>query len=504
MKTRKQTLDRRQFLDTIGAASALTILPRHVLGGSRYVPPSDRINLAQIGCGTQSLRQVNGGLLPREDLQVTCVCDPNRDSANYVDWSPDENRKTIRDLLGDPSWGAQDRGIRAGREVSRQIIEAYYGQRKRSGTYGGVRAYADFRELLDQETDIDAVVVITPDHTHATIAIAAMEKGKAIVMHKPVSNVVHEVRRAVAMSRRDGAVSHLLAYGDDADHHKVEAWLEAGVIGPVREVHNWTSRPFWPQGWRDYPTDRPPVPDGFDWDLWLGPEPDRPYHPTYTFALYRGWYNYGGGCLADMGNYSLWPVYRMLDLDIPTSVEARANTVAYVDERNVSTFRLSQVAYPMAGTIHFRHAAREDRPSVDVFWYEGGIKPRTPDELYEAGEDLDSEGMLFVGDRGKILCDFRGTKPRLLPERRMREVEDLAAPDDLEIVDSDEEWINAVRRGTASRGSFDAVAALAESTALAGVAFRMAGQRLDWDAKRMTCSNVPDANKHLRREYRPG
>ncbi|MPY89958.1 MAG: gfo/Idh/MocA family oxidoreductase [Luteitalea sp.] len=504
VRSRKDSLDRRQFLDRIGVASALTILPRHVLGGPGHVAPSDRINLAQIGCGTQSTRQVNGRLLTREDLQFTCVCDPNTDSTNYVDWSRDENRKIIRRLLGDPSWGARDPGIRGGREVSRQIIETYYGRGNRSGSYGGVRAYADFRELLDREADIDGLVIITPDHTHAAIAIAAMQKGKAAVMHKPVSNVLHEVRRTIAVSRQDGVVSHLLAYGDHADHHKLDAWLKAGVIGPIREVHNWTSRPFWPQGWLDYPTETPAVPEGFDWDLWLGPEPHRAYHPSYTFALYRGWYNYGGGCLADMGNYSLWPVYRLLDLGVPTSVEARCNTVAFVNEENVSNHRLSQVAYPIAGTLHFRHSARGDRPPVEVYWYEGGIRPRTPEELYDAREDLDAEGMMFVGDSGKILCDFRGTEPRLLPESRMREVEGVTTPDDLEVVDSDDEWINAIKQGGRSRGSFDAVAALAESTALAGVAFRMGGQRLDWDAQTATFSNVPEANAYLKREYRPG
>jgi predicted dehydrogenase len=504
MSTSKEPIDRRRFLQELGAVSAFTILPRHVLGGPGYTAPSDRLNLAQIGCGTQAIRQVNGGLLRREDLQFTCVCDPNTDSTNYVDWSRNGNRDTVRRLLEDPSWGEHDEGIRGGREVSRRIIEAYYGKQRRSGNFQGVRAYADFRELLDRETDIDGVIVITPDHTHAAISIAALQKGKAAISHKPVSNVLYEVRRAVAAARPAGAITHLLAYADHPDHHKLHAWLRAGAIGELREVHNWTNRPFWPQGWLSYPSETPPVPAGFNWDLWLGPEPHRPYHPSYTFALYRGWYNYGGGCFADMGNYSLWPIHRMLGLGVPVSVEGACNTVAFVDADGVSRWRLSEVAYPVAGTIHFRHAASGERGPVDVYWYEGGMKPPKPEALRAAGEPLPTEGMLLVGGDGAILCSFLGREPRLLSASRMAEVEGLGAPDGLQIVDADEEWIGAIKQGRKSRGSFESVAALAEATALASIAYRVAGKRLDWDAETTTFTNAPEANRHLRREYRPG
>jgi predicted dehydrogenase len=503
MSSPDRPIGRRQFLQGAATVSAFTILPRHVLGGPGYVAPSDRLNLAQIGCGTQAIRQVNGGLLTREDLQFTCVCDPNTDSTNYADWSRNGNRDTVRRVLEDPSWGANDAGIRGGREVSREIIERYYGRANRSGSYGGVRSYADFRELLDRESDIDGVVVITPDHTHAAISVAAMRKGRAAIVHKPVSNVLHEVRRVVGTAAETGVVTHLLAYREHADYHKLSAWLAAGVIGAVREVHNWTARPYWPQGWLDYPTDTPPVPAGFDWDLWLGPEPHRPYHPNYTFTLYRGWYRYGGGCFADMGNYSLWPIYRMLELGVPTSVTAAANTVAYLDHDNVSRFRLSQVAYPVAGTLHFRHAARGDRPPVEVFWYEGGIKPRLPEEL-PRGEELPNEGMMLVGDGGRILCGFMGTEPRLLPGSRMAAPEGLATPDAGDLVSADDEWIDALKGNGSSRGSFGSVAPLAEATALAGVAFRFAGRRLDWDAAKATFTNLPEADPFLRREYRAG
>ncbi len=495
---RSSTLNRRKFVGGMAAASAFTILPRSVLGGAGFVAPSDRLNVGQIGCGTQGLRQTSAGLVQRDDLQITCVCDPNRDSSNYVDWSRYGNRDTIRELLGDSTWGENDAGIRSGRDVAQEVIERHYGKATPSGNYSGVRSYADFREMLSQESDLDAVVIITPDHTHATISIAALDRGIAAISHKPVSNVLHEVRRTIEAAERSTAPSHLLAYSDHPDRHTLESWIKSGAIGNVREVHNWTARPFWPQGWLDRPTERPPMPDGFDWELWLGPEPSRPYHPNYTFALYRGWYDYGGGCFADMGNYSLWRIYRILNLGAPSAIEAHANTIAYVDEENVSRFKISEVAYPMAGTIRFTHPARDGRPPVDVYWYEGGIKPQTPIELREKGEVLEGEGMLIVGEEGKILGNFHGRNPRILSENGGRRAAQV------EVIDGTDEWINAVKNGTKSPGSFESVAPLAEATALAGVAYRRSGRRLEWDSANLTISNDPEANKFVRRTYRPG
>ena len=159
----------------------------------------------------------------------------------------------------------------------------------------GIRTYEDFREMLEKETDIQGVVDITPDHQHGAINIAALRKGKAAISHKPVASVLHEVRRTIEAARASAAPSHLLAYSNTPDRHTLAAWIQAGVIGHVREVHNWTNRPFWPQGMQAYHASGPTVPEGFNWTLWQGPEPDRPYHPSYTFAVYRGWYAYGTG-----------------------------------------------------------------------------------------------------------------------------------------------------------------------------------------------------------------
>ena len=494
---------RRRFLEAVAATSALTIVPRRVLGGRGYRAPSDMILLAQVGCGTQAQRQVNTGFVARKDLQFVAVVDPNKDSQDYVDWEEGGNRGRIRRFLEEPTWGEGDTGIRAGREVARQIMETYY---KKQDRPGGIRAYEDYREMLEKEIDIQGIVNITPDHQHAGINIAALKNGKAAIAHKPVATVPYELRRTLRAARESSAVSHLLAYSNNADRHTLAAWIKAGVIGTVREVHNWTNRPFWPQGWQEYYKSGPPVPAGFNLGLWQGPEPERPYHPNYTHAVYRGWYAYGAGCLGDMGFYSLWQPYRILNLGVPEFVEARPNNDAFVNEKNVSDGGVvSLVGFPKASTVRWRHPATTSRPSVDTFWYDGGMKPQTPEELYDDNEDLASEGMLFIGDKGKILCDFRGNKPHLVPLSRQRAFEASVVAQDIDTTTPEDEWVNALKNGGKSQGSFEQVEPLAEAVTIANIALRVPYKRLLWDSEKMEFTNSEAANKLVRREqYRQG
>ena len=383
-------------------------------------------------------------------------------------------------------------------------METHY--KKQGRPARGIRSYEDFREMLEKETDIQGVINITPDHQHGPINIAALKKGKAAISHKPVASVLHEVRRTVQAARDSAAPSHLLAYSNSPDRHTLEAWMKCGEIGTIREVHNWTNRPFWPQGMQEYHKSGPPVPDGFNWALWQGPEPDRIYHPAYTFAVYRGWYAYGTGCLGDMGHYSLWQPYRILKLGVPEFVEGRPNNDAYVGDNNVSTGgRVSQVALPKASSMRWRHPATADRPAVDTFWYDGGMKPETPEEVYENGEDLADEGMLIVGDKGKILCDFRANNPRLIPQSRQQAFEGSVAVPEYDKTTAEDEWVNAIKNGKKSKGSFEEVSALAEAVTLANIALRVPYKRLIWDAQKMEFTNSPEATKLIRREqYREG
>jgi hypothetical protein len=497
-------MDRRTFLGGLGAASAFTIVPRRVLGGKGFIAPSDMVVLAQVGCGTQAQRQVNTGMVTRPDLQFVCVVDPNKDTQNYVDWGEWGNRDRIRRFLEDPAWGESDKGIRAGRDVAKEIMETYY--KKQNRPSAGIRSYEDYREMLEKETDIQGVINITPDHQHGSINISALRKGKAAISHKPVASVLYEVRQTLQAARASSAATHLLAYSNSPDRHTLAAWINAGVIGNVREVHNWTNRPFWPQGMQEYHKSGPPVPAGFNWELWQGPEPDRPYHPSYTFAVYRGWYAYGAGCLADMGHYSLWQPYRILNLGVPEFVEGRPNNEAFVNENNVSDGgHVSLVGLPRASTVRWRHPATATRPSVDTFWYDGGMKPQTPEELYEDNEDLADEGMLFIGDKGKILCDFRANRPRLLPKSRQLAFEGSVVAQNIDTTSAEDEWINAIKNSTKSKGCFEQVEPLAEAVTLANIALRVPYKRLFWDAHKMEFTNSPEANAFVRREqYRHG
>jgi hypothetical protein len=493
-------INRRQFL---AAASAFTIVPRRVLGGRGYVPPSDMILLAQVGCGMQSQRQVNTGFVQRPDLQFVAVVDPNRESQNYPDWSNFGNRSRIRQFIDEPAWCEGDDPAfagRGGREVARYIMETYY--KKKNRPSAGIRSYEDFREMLEKETDIQGIVNITPDHQHASINISALKKGKAAIAHKPVALLPHELHRTLDVSKAGKAATHLLAYSNTPDRHQLEAWIKAGVIGTVREVHNWTNRPFWPQGWQEYYKSGPPIPDGFNWTLWQGPALDRPYHPNYTFCLYRGWYDYGSGCLGDMGLYSLWQPYRILELGVPESVEARPNNDAAVNERGVPKGGfVSQIGLPKASTLRWRHPATATRPSVDTYWYDGGNKPPTPDELYDDKEDLADEGMLFIGDKGKILCDFRANKPRLIPQARQKAFEGSLVAKDFDTTSAEDEWVNTLKRGAKdSKGSFEQVAPLAEAVTLAVIALRVPYKRLLWDSAKLEFTNSAEATKLVRRQ----
>jgi len=300
-------IERRRFMGAAIAAGAFTIVPRQVMGGAGYVPPSERINLAHIGMGTQGFKDI-GELLEDPRIQIVSVCDPNKDSNDYIEWGKGGILRKIRSYLGNNSWRRHETGCPGGRDVGKELVELYYAKNRGQEKFSGCSAYADFRELLAEEKDVDAVKVMTPDHLHATIAIAAMNAGKHVAMHKPIANRLVEGRKVLETVRKTGKATHLMAYGSGEANARIVEQINQGVIGDLREVHNWSSRPMWPQ-YQELPTDRPPVPKGFDWQLWLGPERDRPFHPNYTHTVFRGWYDFGGGPMADMGIYSLWQVF---------------------------------------------------------------------------------------------------------------------------------------------------------------------------------------------------
>lgn len=457
------------------AAGAAAVVPRHVLGGSGYVAPSDRLEVACIGVGSQGLR-VMMDLLGRPDIRVTSVCDVNAGSGDYVEWGDGELRRKVQELLGDPTWGESMPGAWAGLQPAREIVERIYD--------GDCSAYVDFRDLLEQEHP-DGVVVCTPDHLHAVISLAALDAGRHVFCQKPMAHSIEEARAMAAAARRTGLATQV-ATGNSAseDTRVLTEWITADVIGPVREVHNWSSRPFWPQG-LETPAESDPVPDYLDWDRWLGPAAYRPYNAAYQPFVWRGWFDFGTSAIGDMGCYSFDTLFRVLDLQAPLKIEASSTPVF-------------PESYPAASVIHFTFPSRWDDP-LTVHWYDGGIKPSAPEEI--GGAELPAEGMLFVGERGKVLCRFNGGDPKLIPQAAM----DAFEPPPKTLPRSPghyDEWIAAAMGGEEEpAANFEFAGQVTEAILLGNIAVR-SGKTLRWDGASVT--EPMEANELLHSTYRDG
>jgi predicted dehydrogenase len=507
----KNSVSRRKFLaKTAVSALGFTIVPRRVLGGIGYVPPSDKLNLAFIGVGAQGFR-VMLHFLKEPDVQGVAVCDVNKSGANYPQWQPHEFCKSVSGLLGASSgwdWLSPDEPIElshtlkvtggvAGREPAQKVVDAYNAASAGtpSGNSRGCAAYSDYRELLEKEKGVDAVVVCTTDHLHAVITAAAMRKRKHVFCQKPLTHTIYEARRIAEITRETGVATQI-AVGNQAseDTRLLCEWIWAGAIGPVREVHNWSSRPFWPQG-LERPKETESIPDGLNWDLWLGPAPTRPYNHVYLPFSWRGWADFGCGALGDMGCYSFDTLFRVLKLEAPTSVEA-STTDRYTE------------TYPMASIIHFNFPARGDMPPVKFTWYDGGLRPPRPEELEDdrpftmEGEDGE-EGLLFVGDKGKILCGFNGSKPRLIPDAKVKAFQ--PPPKTLPRSPGNErEWLDAAKGGKTKPGGNFEFSAMVTETLLLGNVASQTGQKLYWDRANLKVTNSPAADKIIKPDRRPG
>ena len=497
---------RRRFLaQTATAALGFTIVPRRVLGGSGYVSPGNKINMAFVGVGSQGLR-VMLRFLREPDVQGVAVCDPNQGGAGHPQWDRHEFSNSVRKLLGVDSgwdWLSPDDPIQlthslrvtsgvAGREPCRKIVEAYYGAERRSGRYRGCASYADFRELLEKEKDLDAVVVCTTDNLHAVVSAAAMKKGRHVFCQKPLTHTIYEARRIADIARETGVATQIAVANQASEHTRLLCeWIWDGAIGPVRQVVNWSSRPFWAQG-MERPKDAEPVPATLDWDLWLGPAPERPYNRAYAPFVWRGWTDFGCGALGDMGSYSFDTIFRVLKLEAPLSVEASA-TDSY------------QETYPLASIVHYDFPARGNMPPAEFTWYDGGLKPPRPQELEEnrpfKGESEEGdEGLLFIGDQGKILCGFNGAYPRLIPESRMNAYKQ--PPKTLPRSPGNErEWLDACKGSKVKPGgNFEFEGLVTEALLLGNVAIR-ARQRLTWDRANLRV-NSESAQKDVQPERR--
>jgi predicted dehydrogenase len=479
-------LNRRTFVSrTALTGMGLSIIPAHILGGTGVTGPNDKINVALIGAGTQALKMLPEWL-ERDELRLVSVCDPNKESRDY------------------PTWGApqgEEHGVAGGRDVAKRLIDEFYAEQAGKTGYNSVTTYADFRELLEKEKELDAVFILTPDHLHATIALAAMEKGLFVATHKPVSNFMNETRLTCEKVKETGIPTHCFAFQNPKEFYTLNNLISSGAIGKVTELHRWTNRPMWPQG-SPYLPEASPVPEGFDWQLWLGPSADRPYSPLYTHTLFRGWYEFGAGCMADMGYYGFWKDWRILKLGRPDNAEGNKSVTCQIKDYR-SGWIANDVSYPHAANAFWEVPVEGEDRNLDVFWYEGGIKPRTPGALIKNGRKISGEGVMFVGESGSIIADYGYGEPLLFDTGGNIQVIEASDTEGEDLRDENTEMIDAFKGVTPSRGGLDQVQNVAETICLGNLAIRV-DDRLEWDLAQLKVTNNEEANRYVSREYRAG
>lgn len=449
---------RRKFLAGAGAAAAgFTIVPRHVLGGQATPAPSDKLNIAGVGVGGMGGSNLKR-IAPTENIVALCDVDFKR---------------------------------------SEEVFE----------TYPEAKRYKDFRVMFEEQDDIDAVLVATPDHSHTVVAMEAMKRKKHVYVQKPLTHSVSEARLLTETARKYGVVTQMGNQGHSGEGGRLLCeWVWNGAIGPIREAHAWTNRPVWPTGVEaGRPKETPKVPKDLDWDLWLGPAEERPYHPVYHPGKWRAWWDFGTGSLGDMGCHIIDPLFWALKLKYPTKVEAHTSQYwpAFWDRAEVQ-----HEMFPRATVTRYQFPAREDMPEVEVSWWDGGLMPARPKGL-EPGRrmgDLDG-GILLIGECGAIMGNCYGESPRLVPETAMRRyrvprrtIERIpGGPDGHE-----QDWLRAIRGGAPASSNFDYAGPLTEAVLMGNLAVRFPGRELFWDGEGMKVTNDPDANAYVHREYREG
>jgi len=430
---------RRRFLSGSAAAvAAAAIVPRHVVAQSGQTPPSEKLNIAGVGIGGKGY----GDLKEVSTEAITALCDVDA-----------------------------VRGDRAFKQ------------------YPDARRYVDYREMFDKEKDLDGVIVATPDHMHFPIAMAAIKHGLNVYCQKPLTHTVWESRELAQAADEKKVATQMGNQGLAADRvRRIKEWLDDGCIGDVQEVHIWTDRPVWPQG-IDRPKETPPVPNGLDWDKWLGIAPARPYHPLYHPFRWRGWLDFGTGALGDIGCHSFAPVFRVLELGHPDTVEAYHSE--YMSE-NWKPWG-NEETYPRASIVYYDFPATNGRGPIRLTWYDGGLKPRRPSQL-EDGRSLGKGGTMYVGTKGVLL------NGRLIPETRMKAYKQPPATLPRSIGHY-KEWLAACRGGKPAWSEFGFAGLVTQAVLLGNVALRT-GTRIKWDGEAGVITNNQDANALLKRPYR--
>lgn len=472
MTASRNKYSRRKFIRSAAvAAPVFLIVPRYVLGKG-YTAPSDKLNIAGIGTGGKA--------------EVNLPFAFNKGSDNIVALCDVDDRQSVN--------------------ARKKWPQAPY--------------YTDYRKMLEKEhKHIDAVMVTTPDHMHYVQSMAAIQLGKHVYCEKPLTHDIYEARMLTQAAEKYKVVTQMGNQGSSGeDTRLVETWVQDGLIGEVRTVHVWTNRPTWPQG-VPRPTGQFDIPREVDWNLWLGTAPERPYNPGYLPAIWRGWVDFGTGSLGDMGCHFIDVVYRALKLRYPVSVETSIGSV-YTGFFKEAIYPDS---YPPSAKTHIQFPARENMPEVEMIWYDGGIRPKRPEELLP-DEDMGEVdgGIIFEGSKGKIMAGLFGRKPTLLPTKKMQE---LNLPrSKFALVDGDidghqQQWVKACKQGygTYTSSSFDKSGPLTETVLMGNLAVLSYNyfetdakgnrifpgrKKLLWDGENMRITNFERANQFVKRNYR--
>ena len=452
MEDSSGSISRRVFVP----GAALTVLPRSVLGGTGQKSPSDKLNIAGVGVGAMG--------------------------AGYLRSCESENIVALADVD--------------------EVFAA-----KTFARYPNAKTYRDFRVMLEKEKGIDAVIIGTPDHTHAVVAMAAMQLGKHVYCAKPMTRTINEARALARAARQYKVATQMSVQSCASDPACSTAeWIQASAVGSVREVHVWSDRPIWPQG-LGRPEDAFTPPASLDWDLWLGPAAKRPFHPVYHPFKWRGWCDFGTGAVGDMACHTLHVIFRALKLGYPSSVHASSSVVVQpVAELREGRINIkSQRAkfpetFPMAAMITWDFPARGELPPVRLHWYDGGLKPPRPPDL-EPESALGASGLIFIGDKGVLLSGFSGG-PRLIPETKHRDY--VPPPKSTpRSIGHYQELIEAAKGGKPANCEFDFASLITETALLGTVAVRTQ-KHLYWDAEEARFTNDAEANQYVNEPHRSG
>ncbi len=444
-------LTRRDFVaKTATAAASIQFLTHPIFGQNA---PSNKLNLAGIGIGGMGKANLNN--CSDENIVALCDVDP---------------------VFSEPV-------------ISR---------------YSNANFYGSYQEMLDTERDLDGVVIATPDHTHAVITQAAMDKNLHVYCQKPLTHTVHEARVLTeAAAKAPHIQTQMGNQGRSSESIRLlKEWLDAGAIGNVTEVYAWTDRPVGGQPWSTFPItgrpqDTPPFPKHLDWDRWLGPAPYRPYHPIYHPLSWRGFYDFGTGPLGDMGCHILDPSFYALELGAPTTVEA---TSTHWEEAVLGE------TYPRATQVRYHFPARNGKPPVTINWSDGRLLPFRPKGVSNDVQ-LPNSGALMIGDEGVLMHGSHGAGGlKLLPEEKMASFMANRPPKTIPRVKGSHEgdWIRACKDGNSASSSFSYGGALTEMVLLGVLAIRVPNQRLEWDSASMRFKDHKVANALIHPPYREG